>query len=131
MNNNVKEFIQKISKDQTLKKEFADISEKIEDGADREQAIKTYILPFAKKVGYDLATEDFEMEGELCEEELMAVSGGGGCVCFAGGAGGGTDSVDKKTYGCACVLYGQGGDGDVADTNCLCPIAGAGTDSSQ
>ena len=47
------------------------------------------------------------------------------------GAGGGTDSNDYHTYGCACVLYGQGGDGHLNDRNCICGAAGEGYDDTQ
>lgn len=35
---------------------------------------------------------------------------------------------EENTYGCACVGYGQGGDGAWDDVNCFCAIGGIGED---
>ncbi len=82
-------------------------------------------------LGIELNEADFAKEescNELNDNELDAVSGGGGCECMIAGGGGGTDKVDGNTYGCACIAYGQGGDGRADDVNCACPFAGSGSD---
>ena len=73
--------------------------------------------------------EDFQptkAQGELEEEELDKVAGGGICYCVLGGGGDASD-FDKT---CACVLVGAGefADGFDADDNlrCMCPVAGNG-----
>ncbi len=71
-------------------------------------------------LGIELNEADFAKEescNELNDNELDAVSGGGG-----------TGKVDGNTYGCACIAYGQGGDGRADDVNCACPFAGSGSD---
>ena len=93
-------------------------------------------IELAKENGIELCETDFEAaEGELSEDELDAVSGGrlgseetheGHCGCFAGGAGGGQMLNDGKTYGCACVAYGQGGDGKNDHWECFCVVIGNG-----
>ena len=42
--------------------------------------------------------------------------------------GGGIDNKDNNKYGCACVMYGQGGDGRPEDKNCQCIAHGWGED---
>ena len=61
----------------------------------------------------------WESSNELDDDALDAVVGGRG----------GIDAKDGKKYGCACVLYGQGGDGRAKDANCRCYFGGAGSDS--
>ena len=83
----------------------------------------------AREMGFELTDADFQPPaGELGENDLGNVAGGGFCICPALGGGGGTDDTNGETYGCGCVVYGQGGDGRITDVNCCCLIAGAGTD---
>ena len=90
------------------------------------------LVAAAKEKGFELSEEDFKpAEGELGEGDLANAAGGGFCSCILGGGGGGTDSYDHNTYGCACVFYGQGGDGRGTDANCYCPVSGIGNDYSQ
>ena len=87
------------------------------------------LVAAAREKGFELSEEDFKpAAGELDEADPNNVAGGGGCGCVGAGGGGGTDSVDGSVYGCACVLYGQGGDGRALDSNCVCAPAGLGTD---
>lgn len=87
------------------------------------------LVAAAKEKGIELSEEDFHApSAEVSEDELSNAAGGGGGGCFMLGGGGGTDDKDGKTYGCACVFYGQGGDGSYDDFNCSCVFLGAGTD---
>ena len=86
------------------------------------------LVAAAKARGVELTAEDFaSAEGELDDAEQENIAGGD-CICVVAGGGGGTDANDGHTYGCACALYGQGGDGHLGDANCLCPIGGVGKD---
>ena len=85
----------------------------------------------ARQKGFEITEEDLKPSaGEVNETELASVSGGF-CACPSIGGGGGTDSNDGKTYGCACLTYGQGGDGRGGDANCLCVATGFGFDGAQ
>lgn len=132
MNTKAKEFITAVMKDEALKAKV-DSFPTPKDEAERQAITEEKIIPFAKTLGYDLTLEDFtgSANGELDDNELDAVAGAGACACVFGGGGGGTDSRDGHTYGCACVLYGQGGDGTFEDANCWCPMSGAGADGTQ
>ena len=125
MSENMKKFMELVSKDENLKQKLQSFND-----MEPAEAIQAGIA-LAKELGIELSEADFakeESDGELNDDELDAVAGGGGCGCFAGGGGGGTDAIDGKIYGCACAGYGQGGDGDGLDINCLCPFVGGGTD---
>lgn len=95
------------------------------------------LIELAKEQGMELSEADFvASEGELSENELDSVSGGafgdglitheGHCGCMAGGGGGGHMYDDGATYGCACVAYGQGGDGKDSHWECVCLFMGDG-----
>lgn len=120
MTNQVKEFIKKINSDQALKTKFQALVQENQKEIDRDAFIAEKVLPLAKEAGYDLTAEDFKTDdpasGEISDTELAAV------------AGGGTDADDSNTYGCACVMYGQGGDGRIEDFNCICALGGVGGD---
>lgn len=122
MTNQVKEFIKKINSDQALKTKFQALVQENQKEIDRDAFIAEKVLPLAKEAGYDLTAEDFKTDdpafGEISDTELAAVAGGGG----------GTDADDSNTYGCACVMYGQGGDGRIEDFNCICALGGVGSD---
>ena len=51
--------------------------------------------------------------------------------CPLAGGGGGEDSDDGNVFGCACVIYGQGGDGRAKDANCRCYVGGAGNENGK
>ena len=132
MTNQVKKFIKKINSDQALKAKFQALVQEDQKEIDRDAFITEKVLPLAKEAGYDLTAEDFKTDdpasGEISDAELAAVAGGGGCGCSVAGGGGGTDADDSNTYGCACVMYGQGGDGRIEDFNCICALGGVGSD---
>ena len=130
MSENLKKFLALIASNKELEKKALACNEL------GEEKCKLAFLELAKENGIELTEADFakkekSVSGELSDDELDAVAGGGGCGCFAGGGGGGTDSNDGRTYGCACVVYGQGGDGRANDMNCICPAFGTGFDNEQ
>ena len=124
MSENLKKFLETVSKDKALQDKVKAF------GSDREAAL-TGLIALAKEIGMDLSMADFEApEGELAEDELIAVSGGAGadgvCFCAAAGGGGGHMLDDDATFGCACAVYGQGGDGKDDHIVCICFISGGG-----
>ncbi len=98
MSENMKKFLELVSKDETLK-------QKMQAFKDMEPADAISAgITLAKELGIELTEADFAKEksaGELSDDELDAVAGGGG------------------TY--FCVLLGVA-------TNWFCPIGGAGID---
>ena len=126
MNENLKKFLEMISKDETLKQKVLACKDLEKDDVVRS------VIAIAKEMGIELTEADIiaekEAKDELAEDELTAVVGGGGCGCAMVGGGGGTDDDDGNKYGCACVAYGQGGDGRAKDQNCLCALGGCGVD---
>ena len=100
MSENMKKFLELVSKDENLKKKMMELND-----MEPEKAVQASIA-FAKEHGIELNEDDFAQEasvGELSDEELDAVAGGGGCGCpFVGGG-------DGDGYTCGCVGYGQGG----------------------
>ena len=124
MSENFKKFLEIVSKDEALKQKALAFND-MEKG----DAIRA-VIALAKEVGIELTEADFsekEANNELTDDELDSVAGGN-CACAVGGGGGGTDASDGKTYGCACVMYGQGGDGRAKDMNCACAGLGTGND---
>ena len=130
MSENLKKFLELVSKDEALKQKAMACNDM--EAAD---AVRVSIA-LAKEVGIELTEADFakkEADGELNDDELDAVTGGytAGCFCTVAGGGGGTDAKDHNTFGCACVIYGQGGDGRADDSNCVCVTTGWGDDESN
>lgn len=83
------------------------------------------IITELNNAGFQISMDDLmEPSGELSEDELRAVAGGGGCACALGGYGGG-----DRLY-CACLFAGSGGidncDNVTGQGGCVCPIAGTG-----
>ena len=123
MSDNMKKFLELVSKDEALKKKLQTLND-----MEPEKAIQAGIA-LAKELGIELSEADFANEksdGELNDDELDAVAGGD-CGCAFGGGGSGTDNYGKE-YTCGCVAYGEGGHRTFKDYNCLCPFVGAGTD---
>ena len=128
MSENLKKFLELISSNKEISEKALACNELGEEKG------KLALIELAKENGIELTAADMEevpAPRELDDDELDAVAGGGGCGCFAGGGGGGVDSNDGKTYGCACVVYGQGGDGRAKDQNCWCAFAGLGGDDTD
>ncbi len=125
MSENLKKFLDLIASNKELEAKVLACNE-----MDEEKGKQT-LIDLAKENGIEITLADFEKKAaaaELDDDELDAVAGGGGCGCGYGGGGGGVDAVDGNVYGCACVIYGQGGDGRASDVNCLCIAVGAGAD---
>lgn len=85
-------------------------------------------IALAAEYGVTLTQEDFTKkpdDGELSDEELEAVAGGGTCWCMYGG-GGEADPDGTGYHGtCACVL-GGGGEGRNGCEPCVCILGGYG-----
>ena len=83
------------------------------------------MIEILKEYGVSLTVEDFKApEGELSDDELNAVAGGGGCGCPVAGGGGGDELV------CVCIAGGTGcvigSYGLNSQGGCVCVAAGAG-----
>lgn len=124
MNENTKRFFELLSKDEEMVKKVCSMTEMEE------------ILALARELGIELTEADFETpDGEMSEDELNSVTGGGDCYCVMGGGG------TKSTYDdvCACVLAGWGYYNDsfepyASDDNlvrCACPGLGSGNNGDD
>jgi predicted ribosomally synthesized peptide with nif11-like leader len=128
MSENLKNFLELIASNKELEKKALATNELGEEKG------KAAMLALAKENGIELTLADLEKKeesGELSDDELDAVAGGGFCTCVVAGGGGGTDANDGQIYGCACTSYGQGGDGRKKDSNCACIVIGEGQDDWQ
>ncbi len=128
MSENMKRFLELISKDENLKKKMMEL-----DAMAPEKGLQETIA-LAKKHGIELSEADFAEEetiGELSDDELDAVAGGA-CSCSGSGSGGcsgsGGSSGTSSGGGCFCPMYGQGNDGADNPVNCLCFISGSGSE---
>lgn len=108
MSENLKAFLEAVSKDESLAEKLNGLTEEAQ------------IVAMAAELKIELTEEDFGLpEGELDAAELEGVVGGGECYCFAGG--GGTEGSRDEV--CACVLLGTGfGSGE----RCFCSLYGQG-----
>lgn len=120
MNNPKQEQLQKIMH------EHPEINDKIKElHADSQSEMQEQMIALLKEYGVELTDEDFKAPGgELSDDELEAVSGGGGCGCS--GIGGGAGDY----LGCGCCAVGTGlieGTNNFSEYGgCFCPGAGAG-----
>lgn len=111
MTENMRKFLETVSRSEEL-------------CAKANGAGKDELTAMAKELGIELTEADFEQPaGELSDDELDAVAGGGACACVAGG--GGTEK--KKDGKCACFFTGVGFDYTYDDVRCTCVGAGGGT----
>lgn len=103
MTENMKKFLEEVSKQEVLAKKIDTVQTKEE------------IIEVAKGLGVTLTEEDFEENSgvRLSEEELEAVSGGSMCL-LAGGS----------PSGCGCFVVGVAWHGDL-----ICVGVGADTES--
>lgn len=114
MTENMKKFLEEVSKDEKL-------AEKVCSEKD-----KYAFIAIAKDMGITLTESDLEEENEISDDELDAVTGGGKCACaFAGGGTG-----DGYNAPCACVAGGIGKSGDYT-TRCYCLVGGGGKPSNE
>lgn len=112
MTENMKKFLETVSKDAELSKKVGAMN-------------KDELLALAKELGLALAEVDLiKPAQELEDDDLDTVAGGGSeCGCFMGG--GGTKDHDDKT--CACVMAGVGYNKN-GDGRCVCAVSGFGVD---
>jgi len=131
MSENLKKFLETVSANEKLAEKTG-------------RASREELLAMAKELGLALTEEDFlQKSGELSDDELDAVAGGGTCVCVVGG--GGKKAGDGSVYDvCACVAAGTGlkkltqtvydpvmGEWSTEThkvARCVCVTAGAGKD---
>lgn len=128
MTENLKKFLEAVSKDEALQAKLNALE------SNKEIAMAD-IIALAKELGIELTEADFaQPDGEISEDELETINGGGcptngtvnnSCCCAAAGGGYGKQK-DKDIWGCACVAYGQGGDGKEDHTTCMCVLYGHG-----
>jgi len=126
MNEKIKAFLDQANAD-------AAWAEQIKQAATSEEAVEL-ALAKAAELGFDLVASDFELpEGELSEEELCAVTGGGVCFCNIGGGGTADEEWQRSDLGCldlvcACVIGGGGtyDDNGTSSTRCACIQLGSG-----
>ena len=117
MTDNMKKFLEAVSSDEALQKEFKVLA----DSATKEvDAHKSAIVELAAKHGFTLTEDDFKPSemGELSEDEMKAVAGGSECGCAIYGGGGGDLT-------CACV-WGVGGGSSNAGHKGMCACVGGG-----
>ena len=115
MNENLKKFLEMVSKD-------AELTSKV--GAEKDVNV---LIAMAKEMGIELTASDFEKPvEELADDELDTVAGGGDVSCACAMGGGGTKDSNDKT--CACVLAGAGYSKSGRE-RCVCGFAGYGYDT--
>lgn len=114
----MKEFLELMEKNEELKKQV----EKLD--AEKNSQPSDYIA-LAAKYGVQLTEADFKPvdAGELTEDELDAVTGGGDCSCIVGGGGSGDEG---RTKTCACIM-GGGGETSDGSCRCICVTVGVGS----
>lgn len=115
MKENLKKFLEMVSKDEELSKKVSAMQ-------------KEEVLALAKDMGMELTEEDFAENAvqELDDDDLDTVAGGSDVSCACAMGGGGTKDVNDGV--CACVLAGVGYT-DSKSERCLCGFAGYGYDS--
>ena len=90
--------------------------------ADSSIEVQEKMIELLKEYGVALSAEDFKApEGELSDDELGAVAGGGFCGCTGVGGGGGDKLI------CGCFIGGGGAIAGREDAGCICVTAGVGT----
>ena len=121
MSGNLKAFLEAAMADPDLREKLA----KMDAGE---------IVAAARERGFELTEADLApAEGEVDDEELGNVAGGGG-FCFAFGYGDGENASDGSAWQCMCPVVGDGEANDESSAealgrNCLCAILGWGTTS--
>ena len=111
---------------QKVLQEHPELGDKLKAIAtDIQTQMQEKMIEILKEYGVSFTAEDFKApEGELSDDELNAVAGGGGCGCAAIGGGGGDDLT------CVCIAggtgYVRGCGGFSLEGGCFCALAGAG-----
>lgn len=114
MTENLKKFLEAVSKDEALAAKI---------GSEKDVNV---LIATAKSLGIELTPADFEETHEIPDDDLDAVSGGSDVSCACAMGGGGEKDVNDKV--CACVLAGAGYDKGGRE-RCLCGFAGYGYDT--
>lgn len=114
MNENMKNFLKKMSENAALAEKAAKLE-------------KADLIALAKELGLELTEADFAAsEGEIAADELETVSGGyQRCVCLYGGGG----KKDEDGAACGCVVAGAGISNHDGEARCICAAAGTGYES--
>lgn len=113
MKENAKTFLELLSKDEELRKKVCSMTQ-MQD-----------IIALAKELGIELTEEDLKTQsGEISEEELSAVTGGGECYCAVGG--GGTAKDDDNACGCVALGFGTNERTKDDGYRCFCSLGGWG-----
>ena len=111
---------------QKVLQEHPELGDKLKAIAtDSQTQMQEKMIEILKEYGVSFTAEDFKApEGELSDDELNAVAGGGGCGCPVVGGGGGDDLT------CVCIDggtgYVRGCGGFSLEGGCFCAVAGAG-----
>ena len=120
MTENMKKFLEAVSQDPAL-------------GAKVSAADQDALIAIAKEIAIELTDADFAPpSGEMSDDELENVAGGGECYCAMGGGGTreGAHGYAEQYWGgldvCACVLAGFGYYGNGKE-RCGCAFAGGGS----
>lgn len=114
MTDNLKRFLEYVSTDNKLVSSIPEMS--------REEIVRV-----AADAGIQLTDRDFEearSSGELLDDELVNVVGGGKCGCVWCGGGNTGDGYKK----CSCCKNGSGKFDDGCE-RCSCAAFGGGVDS--
>ncbi len=131
---NVRRFYETLSKDVDLQRKFREKSESLSGkrgdvslGDEHlEELFLKEVLPIARETGFEFSFQELQeysaeskTKGELMDEELAAVAGGGdSCVCVVAGYGYFGDVIigcainggaDSSTFACFCFIGGGGG----------------------
>ena len=129
MTENAKKWLELVSTDPELQQKTKELQTETIDQQ------KAKITELARAHGITLTEEDFAIpqDGELSDDELDAVAGGGGCGCPVIGGGEGEDAETGEHYGCGCFVSGGGNshvckNGDYSGIKCFCGVIGGGTD---
>ncbi|GEM_PF-1316479 len=130
----VRKFYEMVSKDADLQRTFREkgesLSEKYGVGAIGDEHLEELflkeVLPVAREAGFEFSFQELQeyaaeskTKGEIMDEELAAVAGGGDlCVCVMAGYGYFGDVIigcaigggaDSSTFACFCFIGGGGG----------------------
>ena len=126
---NVKKLYEAVSQDESLKQKFVELSRQYQgqpmDEAKGKQRMEQEVLPIAEQMGYSFTMDDLKayveemkranMNCELSEEEMQAVTGGGTTgtsECLIVG-------VPSGDFSGFCFLVGVISRGQVAQSRCI------------